>query len=193
MTGQFYSYLSPKAENREHPEKGRCGVYAHQSIYRGELIALWGGRVVSVQELNPEMPNFTQRILQIEEDLYLETPEFLEPSDCFNHSCSPNAGMSGQIGLVAIRDIDTDEEICFDYAMCDGSSYDEFTCACGAESCRGRITGADWSIPKLWDDYAGYFSPYIQRRIDMLKTQIKLDFPDTIFQPSFPILNQLGR
>ncbi len=31
------------------------------------------------------------------------------------------------------------EEICLDYAMCDGSEYDEFHCACGMQNCRGRI------------------------------------------------------
>lgn len=171
MTGKLYSYLSPNAINRPHPDKGGCGVFACQPILQGELIVLWGGRIVFTRELDPSMPNFTQRVLQVEEDLYLETPEELEPSDCFNHSCNPNAGMSGQIGLVAMRDIAVDEEICFDYAMCDGSNYDEFPCTCGAPNCRGQITGQDWSLPDLWERYAGYFSPYLQRRIDALKNK----------------------
>ncbi|HUI89914.1 MAG TPA: SET domain-containing protein-lysine N-methyltransferase [Anaerolineales bacterium] len=168
MTGKYISYLSPKLENRPHAEKGDCGVFARERIGAGELLTLWGGKILSASEIDRNMRNFTQQVLQIEEEFYLMAPD-MEPSDCFNHSCDPNAGMSGQIGLIAIRDIKPDEEICLDYAMCDGSSYDEFDCQCGSPNCRGRITGEDWKRPELWERYEGYFSPYLQRRIAALK------------------------
>jgi len=171
MTGQYTSYMNPKCEAAPLEEKGGWGVFAREPIQKGELISLWGGRIVSADELDPNMPNFTQRILQIEEGLYLETPEPLEPTDCFNHSCEPNVGFSGQIGLVAMRDIEAGEEINFDYAMCDGTSYDEFDCQCGCENCRGQITGSDWTRPELWEKYDGYFMPYLARRIETLRTK----------------------
>ena len=133
MTGQFHSYLNPKCDSGEFEEKGGCGVFAREPIRMGELICLWGGRIVAENELDPTMQFFTQRILQIEEGFYLEAPLPLEPSDCFNHSCEPNVGFSGQIGLVAMRNIEAGEELNFDYAMCDGSNYDEFDCYCGSE------------------------------------------------------------
>ena len=172
MTGKYYSFLSDKVENRLRPYKCGCGVYAIRPISKGELITLWSGRIVRRDELDPRMPNFTQRMLQVDEDFFLETPEQLEPSDGFNHSCDPNAGMTGQIGLAAMRDIAKGEEICFDYAMSDGSNYDEFVCTCVAANCRGRITGKDWSIPELLERYGGYFSPYLQRRIERLKNKM---------------------
>jgi hypothetical protein len=70
-----------------------------------------------------------------------------------------------------MRDIGPGEEITFDYAMSDGSGYDEFACACGAATCRGRVTGEDWRLPALWRRYEGYFSPYLQRRIDTLRRE----------------------
>jgi hypothetical protein len=94
-----------------------------------------------------------------------------ELSDYLNHSCQPTAGMSGQIGVVALRDLGPGEEICIDYAMCDGSPYDEFTCGCGTPSCRGQITGNDWMRPELQTRYAGYFSPYLQRRIERMRNE----------------------
>lgn len=166
-----YSYLSDKVESRPHTKNGGFGVYAIQPISKGELINLWGGKVSRFSELDPGMSNFTQRVIQIEEDLFLETPDQLEASDYFNHSCDPNAGMTGQIGLVAMRNIEPGEEVCLDYAMCDGMSYDEFDCGCGSANCRGRVTGKDWSQPELWERYAGYFSPYLQRRIDAIKNK----------------------
>jgi len=151
------------------PEKGGMGVFARKRINAGELLVLWGGRILAESELDPEIPYFNQRVLQIEEGLYMLQPEPLEPSDYFNHSCSPNAGFSGQIALVAMRGIDVDEEICFDYAMCDGSPYDEFICSCGSEICRGNVTGEDWKRTELRERYAGYYMPYLQRRINMLE------------------------
>lgn len=168
MTVQFHSHLSPKLEARSLPEKGGWGVFAHQPIARGELLVLWGGRIIAESELDPTIPDFSQRVLQIEEGFYLLASESLEPSDRFNHSCNPNAGFSGQIGLVAMRDIALGEEVCFDYAMCDGTPYDEFICSCDSESCRGNITGEDWKRPDLRERYAGYYMPYLQRRIDLL-------------------------
>ncbi|HMY16300.1 MAG TPA: hypothetical protein PKA58_08205, partial [Polyangium sp.] len=52
-----------------------------------------------------------------------------------------NAGLDGQIVLRAMRGIVPGEEICYDYAMSDGSDYDEFECTCGTPDCRQQITG----------------------------------------------------
>lgn len=64
-----------------------------------------------------------------------------------------------------------DEEVCYDYAMTDGTPYDEFEYLCGSPCCRGKVRGDDWQRPELWTRYAGHFSPYLQRRIDRLKVQ----------------------
>jgi SET domain-containing protein len=159
------SFLNPKCESREHAGGG-CGVFAKKNIAQGELISLWGGTILRKEQLDPSMPRFTQRVLQVDEDLYLLTAEQPEPNDCFNHSCEPNLGFSGQIGLVAMRDIQAGEQLCFDYAMSDGGPYDEFDCFCGSSTCRGKITGNDWKLPALWKKYEGYFSPYLAKRIE---------------------------
>jgi SET domain-containing protein len=36
-----------------------------------------------------------------------------------NHSCEPNLGLQGQVVYLALRDIEADEELTFDYAMND--------------------------------------------------------------------------
>lgn len=93
----------------------------------------------------------------------------LDDADCFNHSCDPNAGLRGQLGLVAMRDIAPDEQVCFDYAMVlaevPGLAPYEFACRCGSTLCRGTITDRDWRRPELQRRYAGYFSWYVTQRI----------------------------
>ena len=167
MTNLSFSYLNPKCEARENP-RGGCGVFATAMITKGELISLWGGRIIQKDELDPSMPRFTQRVLQVDEDLYLLTAEEKEPTDCFNHSCDPNLGLTGQIGLISMRDIQAGEELTFDYAMTDGGPYDEFECHCSSPICRGKITGNDWKLPELWSKYKGFFSPYLARRIEKI-------------------------
>ena len=162
------SYLNPKCEARNY-HSGGCGVFALEPIYKGELVSLWGGTIVHKSELDPSMPRFTQRVLQIDEELYILTAAEKEPNDCFNHSCEPNLGFTGQIGLVAMRDIEAGEQLTFDYAMSDGGPYDEFECHCGSLNCRKKVTGNDWKLPQLWAKYEGYFSPYLARRIEKLR------------------------
>lgn len=167
MLNQPTCYLSPKAyaKLKSHRE---YGVYAKATIAADEVIAAFGGEVVTTAAFNT-LPERLQRLsLQIEEDLFLVALHE-GPGDYVNHCCNPNAGLAGQIILVAMREIAPGEEICFDYAMSDGSDYDEFECECGAPNCRRHITGRDWRIPELWERYAGYFSPYLARRIEKLK------------------------
>lgn len=161
-------YTSPKLEGREIPTKGFSGLFARQAVSAGELLTLYMGELIDGETLATLPPAEQVHILQIEDDLYI-APFQSEAAHLVNHSCDPNAGFAGQIAVVALRDIAPGEEICFDYAMCDGSPYDEFTCLCGAATCRGTITGSDWQLPALWERYKGHFSPYLQRRIDRLK------------------------
>ena len=112
--------------------------------------------------------------IQVEENIYQVPCREPEGGDFINHSCMPNAGLSSSVSLVAMRDIRPGEEICFDYAMSDGTPYDEFECQCGTLYCRGQVTGDDWQRLELQKRYAGYFSPYLQRRINQLQQMAKI-------------------
>jgi hypothetical protein len=169
MTQPTHSYIAPTLEAQALPQKGGHGLFAHHFTPAGTVLLVWGGSIVDGHHLAEVPPDNQPYSVQIEEDLYLVTLGEPEPADYINHSCDPNAGLCGQIVVVALRDVEPGEEICFDYAMSDGSPYDEFTCACGAPNCRGRVTGNDWMLPELQARYAGHFMPYLQRRIDRLQ------------------------
>lgn len=160
------SYLSPRLELRACADKGGYGLFAREPLEKDAVLAVWGGVVVPGNRLPEYSPYARTHGLQVEDDLFLLPLTEDDPSDYFNHSCSPNAGLLGQITLVAMRPIAAGEEICFDYAMSDSNPYDEFDCGCGSPECRGRITAQDWQRKDLQARYRGYFSPYLQRRID---------------------------
>jgi hypothetical protein len=128
----------------------------------------FGGRVIRAVD---ELGDYG---IQIDENFVIdsqskETQE-MEASFFFNHSCSPNAGIKGQIFLVAMRDIQPNEEVTFDYAMClhrvEGLAPYRLECLCGEDTCRKIVTDDDWKLPELQQRYCGYFSWYLQEKID---------------------------
>ncbi|MCJ7787271.1 MAG: SET domain-containing protein-lysine N-methyltransferase [Methyloceanibacter sp.] len=169
MSQESTAYLTHKCEVRNRDVAGGKSVIARNVIEPGELIAVWSGSIVGFEEFEALPEEFRRHTVQVEEGLYLASCTPAEPPDFINHSCEPNAGLDGQIVIVALQRILPGQEVAIDYAMCDGSPYDEFECVCGTPSCRGRVTGEDWRNPVLWKRYAGHFSPYLRRRIEALQ------------------------
>lgn len=159
--------MNPKLEICETGRHGK-GIFTSERITAREYLLVSGGYIVSVDDEEGDYGG------QVTED-FVMTTRIAGGDDCeqFNHSCNPNAGIKGQIVLVAMRDIQAGEEITFDYAMCLYSPSDttdgyEMKCQCGAENCRGVVTDRDWLLPDLQQHYNGYFSWFIQEKIDRM-------------------------
>jgi hypothetical protein len=163
------NYLTPLAEMRPTPDAG-FGSYAIEPIPAGTIVACFGGTLMDRATFDTMPRERRERSIQIDEDRFLLGPGVREPGDAVNHSCDPNCAMGGATQVVAMRDIAAGEELTFDYATSDGCDYDEFDCACGSTLCRGRVTGNDWALPELRQRYAGYFSPYLERRVAAIST-----------------------
>lgn len=158
------NFLTPLAEMRPAPAAG-FGSYAMSPIPAGTIVATFGGTLMGRTQFDRQDAERRSRSIQIDDDAFLLGPPRREPGDAVNHSCEPNCGMGGAAQVVAMRDVAVGEALTFDYAMADGSDYDEFDCACGSPLCRGSVSGNDWSRPELQARYAGYFSPYLVRRM----------------------------
>jgi hypothetical protein len=175
---QVHSWLNPKIALRTAGGGNYRGLFAKAAINEGELLLILGGHVITIGE-EPIFSDGTKDLaLQINERFVIGTKyeHEIEDTDFVNHSCNPNAGIKGQIFLVAMRSIAIDEEITFDYAMVlhkpEGlkTEYEEgFECQCGSRNCRGRVTYNDWKIPELQARYHGFFSQYLQEKIEKLK------------------------
>ncbi len=83
------------------------------------------------------------------------------PGLYLNHSCDPNCGIQGTRILVARRRIAQGEQVTFDYAMTEEELEYPFDCQCGAESCRGQITGFRDLPPEIIEEYGTYISDYL--------------------------------
>lgn len=110
-------------------------------MFHGELCDL--AEVIRRADSGKEAPSDP---LQIGDDIYLDLDEL---SRTFNHSCEPNAFVRGKSELVALREIQTGEEITYDYAttmhddieriLAAGREVWSCLCVCGSSHCRGRI------------------------------------------------------
>lgn len=170
-----HSYMSEKVEVRS-SGINRKGVFAIENISAGEVISIWGGYIISFQELqdlaNTSFPEIDNYVIAVADGFFIigSKDGTLEDGDYFNHSCDPNAGMQGHLLFVALRDIHPGEEITYDYVMTDADFEDySFECHCGSPRCRKIVTTQDWQSPVLQQRYAGFFSHYVQTKIDRLR------------------------
>jgi len=83
-----------------------------------------------------------------------------------NHSCDPNCGVrlndEQAFDVVARRQIDAGQELTFDYAM-RNFTIDHFpdVCLCGAERCRGSVTGWKDLTAAQKADHGDLVAPYL--------------------------------
>lgn len=159
------NFLTPLAVPFGTPPHG-FGSRAIAVIPAGTSVATFGGTATTHSTFAQYDAERRSRSIQVDTNLIFLGPPTREPGDSINHSCEPNCGMRNATTIVAMRDIAIGEELTFDYAMSDASNYDEFDCNCGTAMCRGRVSADDWRLDTLRNRYKGFFSPYIQRKID---------------------------
>lgn len=138
---------------RASPRHG-LGVYATAPIRRHALVIEYAGELITHDEAErryptsgaAELPEHTY-VLQLDEDRVVDANVRGNDARFINHACDPNLEpitIGDQVWLVALRDIATDEELGYDYAI----ELDErhtpaakrrFPCRCGGTSCRGTL------------------------------------------------------
>jgi len=161
------SWISPKAAKGIESDIAGRGLIAIEPIEKDEVVAVKGGHIVTRAQLLALPLVLQNSDVQITDDLHLValTHEEYESVMLFlNHSCEPNVGFGGNSVLIAMRDIEAEEELTTDYAL-----FDDFDgsmeCHCGRLLCRGHIDGRDWKRIDLQKRYRGYFSWYLERNI----------------------------
>ncbi len=171
-----HEWIDPRIEIRPSRIAGR-GMFALAPIRAGETVIVWGGWVCTTEDVaaGRVAPRST---VYIGEDTFLGARvgeydrERDDRGDYINHACDPNVWLADEHTLVARRDIAAGEELTIDYALFEGDEDDvkPWECRCGSPLCRGRITGKDWRLPELQERYRGHFSPFINRRIERLRS-----------------------
>jgi uncharacterized protein len=125
------------------------GVHARFPIRAGEKILEFDGPGLTHAEVLAlgEAQAYT---IQVGPEEYIDTRP---PGRFTNHSCEPNAGVSGDRHLVALRDIAAGEEIQFDYSTTMSENHWTMDCRCGRPCCRRQIRDFHLLPPSLQAHY----------------------------------------
>ncbi|MBF0443329.1 MAG: SET domain-containing protein [Oligoflexales bacterium] len=164
--GKFYVSKSPKCAPDGNGCFARCAIKPH------EIICTFEGKIYTLRDMMQRISSSLTRT--VDDPLEIEAGLFMDieaPFINFNHSCEPNAVLKNKCDLVAIRNIEPDEEITFDYSSAvpvDGLWIMSQKCMCGAERCRKTI-GNITTIPKSQLDR--YLEYGVQ---DFIRKQLKL-------------------
>ncbi|NMC36536.1 SET domain-containing protein [Candidatus Beckwithbacteria bacterium] len=164
-------WKNPKVDIRKSSIEG-LGLFAKTNINLGEKIIIWRGNYTNAFQAK-KMKNEGKLVMQWDDDLYSVEDRGSDKGYFINHSCNPNVWMLDAYTLVTNRPIKTGEELTVDYALfeADENYISTWQCKCGSPSCRGKVTGKDWKLPKLQKKYEGHFSPLINKRIKKMKNE----------------------
>jgi uncharacterized protein len=164
------TWRSEKTFVQPSPIQG-VGLFARESFTKNEIVAIKGGYIIDYDTWKTMESELGCAYVQVSDDFFI-APINKDNRDgallCTNHSCDPNVAIQGQIVLVAMRDINAGEELTHDWATMDHAPGFEMLCHCKSSCCRGYYRGEDWRREDLQEKYKGWFSWFIQRKIDAL-------------------------
>lgn len=112
------------------------GIWALNKIEQGEEICVFSGKPVYFEE-TLQLGTKESFAFQIAKELYIYLDE---PARYFNHSCEPNCGVTPDLKLIALKPIQKNEELRWDYSTSMMEHHWTMRCECKKESCRKIVT-----------------------------------------------------
>ncbi len=132
------------------------GLYATKNIKIGTRIIQYKGKIVKNKEVetNPKFDNSKDIYLfDLNKRYSLDGAFVWNTARLINHSCNPNCEVEVKgcnIWIKAIKKIEKDEELNYDYGFSYDSDYKQFPCKCRSKNCCGYIVRSEsrWRINK---------------------------------------------
>ncbi len=128
------------------------GVFATRCISKGARVVEYTGERISHAQANARydeeaMPNPHTVLFTVDRKTVIDAGVGGNDARFINHSCEPNCEAvkhRGRIYIEALRDIQPDEELTYDYHLEYSGRYqpewrERYACHCGAPSCRGTM------------------------------------------------------
>lgn len=157
-----HRWLTPKAKPGD-SSIHRYGIFAIEDLKQGEPINVFGGIAVPRSQIKEYRAIISHAGVQVSDDFFIvpSSNEEIKEQGIFNHSCEPNVGFNSSVTMVAIRDIQSGEELVMNYAFME-TDFDAFECKCGTTSCRKTIDSSTWKDAEFQSKYGKYYSPYLR-------------------------------
>jgi SET domain-containing protein len=145
---KFYKVKKSNIDNK--------GLYAARNIKAGTKIIYYKGKIITKKETEKN-PNFDNEkaiyLFNLNNRYDLDGDFNYNTARLINHSCNPNCEVAGKglkLWIFALRDINKNEELSYDYGFGYDENYKDYVCKCGAKNCCGYIVreGSRWRIKK---------------------------------------------
>lgn len=142
------------AEVRQKISNDQNALFALRPYQPGEVIADFSAGTIAAE------PTYLTVQVGVGKHITLQ-PEFLQ---YINHSCSPNVFFdTSAMQLVALRELDIEEEMTFFYPSTEWEMTQSFSCYCGSPACIGEIQGAAFLSKEIAAQYR--FTDFIQQQL----------------------------
>jgi hypothetical protein len=125
------------------------GAFATRGIKKGEYIYTFEGIPVSFEQ-SVAFGKDECYSLQIGKREYIHLDA---PGKYINHSCDPNCGVTPELELIALKNIEPGEQLFFDYSTTMLERHWTMPCKCGSYNCRGIIKDFDFLPGALQQHY----------------------------------------
>jgi len=135
----------------------RHGLSAATNIKKDQKIIQYKGKKVSLSkvEKDPKYNNEKEIYLfNLNKRYDLDGDFKYNTARLINHSCNPNCEVledNKQLWIFAMKDIEKNDELTYDYGFSFDKDYKQYVCNCGSENCVGFIVreGSRWRIKKI--------------------------------------------
>lgn len=142
------------AEVRQKITNNQNALFALRSYQPGEIIADFSAGTISAE------PTYLTVQVGVGKHITLE-PEFLQ---YINHGCDPNVFFNTTtMQLVALKEIQQEEEMMFFYPSTEWKMTQTFDCYCGSQACIGKIKGAAFLSQEEQERYR--LTDFIQQQL----------------------------
>lgn len=137
------------------------GIFADEDIKKGDTIQRINGKRMKKVVKSAEESNEIANWIGVGKYTWIDPTG--TPFLYINHSCEPNAVITGTKTLVALADIPKGREIYMDYSITDPDLFWEIKCSCGAKTCR-KIIRSIHSVPtEVFKAHMPYIPRYFQK------------------------------
>jgi SET domain-containing protein len=141
-------------------ERGK-GVFASRRIELGELVWDYAGEERWIKEIPEKLWRYC---FQVDYDRYV-VPAEGSAGWFMNHSCEPNCVIMGRTKIVALRRIESGEEVAFDYSTNVGWEGFSMECKCGKKACRKTVRSYTFLPEDLKGHYGACVSGFLLRPV----------------------------
>ncbi|MEK7617880.1 MAG: SET domain-containing protein-lysine N-methyltransferase [Patescibacteria group bacterium] len=117
------------------------GLFAKRSIKKDTVVAVWGGRVTTKNEVEQLPKDIAYNYaLKLYPGFYLAETSLseLDSSDFINHSCAPNCKIVNKFVMITDKDIPQGQELTADFFNHKNKGQ-KFICNCKAKNCKKTV------------------------------------------------------